>query len=314
MKTRLVALFALWFLGCAEQDNTVSEYPDVFLVVLGIAQDAGYPQANCTKSCCNKVWKGEVKREKVVSLGLVDRSNNKVFLFEATPDFKGQLHDLLSYLPNGDFNSVGGIFLTHAHIGHYTGLMHLGHEAIGANNVPVYAMPKMQSYLTSNGPWSQLVSFNNINLIPLQDDSIVNLSDNISVTPFLVPHRDEYSETVGYNIVANGKKMMFIPDIDKWYKWDRDIKEEVEKVDFAFLDATFYDIEELPGRDMSKIGHPFVLETIETFKGSPESLKNKIVLIHFNHTNPLLRDDEESHLVQKKGFVIAREGDLYNLE
>lgn len=46
--------------------------------------------------------------------------------------------------------------------GHYTGLMHLGHEAMGASAVPVYAMPRMNDYLKTNGPWSQLVNYRNI--------------------------------------------------------------------------------------------------------------------------------------------------------
>ena len=40
-----------------------------------------------------------------------------------------------------------GIFLTHAHIGHYSGLIHLGKEALGAKGISVYAMPKMSFFL-----------------------------------------------------------------------------------------------------------------------------------------------------------------------
>ena len=67
-----------------------------------------------------------------------------------------------------------------------------------------------------------------------------NLNKNIKITPFLVPHRDEYSETVGYKIKANNKSLIFIPDIDKWEKWETDITQLIEKVDYAFLDATFF--------------------------------------------------------------------------
>ena len=307
-------LFAILFMGCTKNENAKSSESEVFLVVLGIAQDAGYPQVNCTKSCCSKVWNGEVRREKVVSLGLVDRPHNKVYLFEATPDFKDQLHHLLEYLPEPDINSVGGIFLTHAHMGHYTGLMELGHEAMGASNVPVYAMPKMQSYLEQNGPWSQLVSFNNIEINPLLQDSSISLNETIQITPFLVPHRDEFSETVGYKITANDMNALFIPDINKWDKWERSIVDEVEKVNYAFLDATFYSSDELPGRDMSEIPHPFVPETTALFDDSADSIKNKIVLIHFNHTNPLIHNGDAYKNVLNAGYKVSREGSKYPLD
>jgi len=224
------------------------------------------------------------------------------------------LNMLLNYLPKPDINSLAGIFLTHAHIGHYTGLMNLGREAMGTSNVPVYAMPKMQVFINNNGPWSQLVNLNNIVVIPQKADSTIQLSDNISVTPFLVPHRDEYSETVGYKVSLNDKQIIFIPDIDKWGKWNRDIVSEVEKVDYAFLDATFYSDDELPDRDMSEIPHPFVPETISLFKNSTVETCEKIVFIHFNHSNPLLQNGDDYHQVLDKGFNVGREGTVFNLE
>lgn len=316
MKNIQFLILALLFVSCSNSDK--AKLPEleseVFLVVLGIAQDAGYPQANCTKACCTKVWNGAVKPEKVVSLGLVDRPNNKVYLFEATPDFKDQLHELLSYLPKPDISSVGGIFLTHAHIGHYTGLMQLGHEAMGASNVTVYAMPRMQSFLTTNGPWSQLVSYGNIDIKLQKEDSTIQFGNKISITPFIVPHRDEYSETVGYRIEVKNKSALFIPDINKWNKWERSIVQEVGQVDYAFLDATFLSTEELPGRDMSQIPHPFVPETIALFDNSDDSLKSKIVLIHFNHTNPLMHNGKEYEDVLKSGYKVAREGSIYRFD
>ncbi|WP_259367224.1 MBL fold metallo-hydrolase [Cellulophaga baltica] len=101
-------------------------------------------------------------------------------------------------------------------------------------------MPRMKKYLETNGPWSQLVLNNNIKLTPIENEESISLSQNITVTPFVVPHRDEYSETVGYKIQGPNKTALFIPDIDKWNKWDKSIVEEIKKVDYAFLDATFY--------------------------------------------------------------------------
>lgn len=202
---------------------------------------------------------------------------------------------------------VDGIFVSHAHIGHYTGLMYLGKEACDANRISVYTMPRMTKYLKSNGPWSQLIKRNNITLTPIRNEQVIELSSNLRITPFLVPHRDEYSETVGYKIKGPNKTALFIPDIDKWHKWNKNIVEEIKNVDYAFLDGTFYDAQEINYRDISEIPHPFIVESLELFKNLSTSDKNKIIFIHFNHTNPVLNlNSPESKFILDHGFKIAR--------
>ncbi len=316
-KALLVLLPVLLLLACGQpgEHRNKAQEAGISLVVLGIAQDGGYPQAGCEKACCRPVWEGRQQPRRVVSLGLVDNISNHVYLFDATPNFRSQLHDLLGYLPAGQrsVQNLGGIFLTHAHTGHYTGLMHLGREAMGAHGVAVYAMPRMLAFLQNNGPWNQLVTLQNIALQPLRAGSSVHLPNNITVTPILVPHRDEYSETVGFHIRTPAKSVLFIPDIDKWQKWQHNIVEEVKKVDYALLDATFYSEGELPNRNMKEIPHPFVPETMQLFENQPDSVKRKIYFIHFNHTNPLMLDGPATTLVRQKGFNLAREDQQFKI-
>ena len=284
------------------------------LVVLGTAQDAGSPQITCKKVCCKGLFENPDPNRKVVSLGLVDIPNGKTYLFEATPDIGSQINKLTQLEPNNNNEMVDGIFLTHAHIGHYTGLMFLGKEAMDAKHTPVYAMPRMQTFLETNGPWSQLILRKNIQINTLHGDSTILLSDHLKVTPFLVPHRDEFSETVGYKIKGPNKTALFIPDIDKWEKWDIDIIEEIEKVDFAFLDATFYDGEELNNRDISQIPHPLIVESLEKFKDLSKTNKQKVIFIHFNHTNPVIDSTSNAYkLVTQKGFQISQINDQFEL-
>jgi len=305
-----LSLLPLVFFCCTEHSSinepTVPATSDVELIVLGIAQDAGFPQAGCKKENCQLFWDGKVGKRHATSIGIIDHSSQQYWIFEATPDFKFQLHTLQEH-SKSESNPMG-IFLTHAHVGHYTGLMHLGHEVMGASEIPVYAMPRMKSFLEENGPWSQLISKRNISINELSVDSLISLNANISVTPFMVPHRDEYSETVGYKIETSSKSVLFIPDINKWRIWDRSIVEEISKVDYAFLDATFFDQNELPGRDISLIPHPFVEESLELFEGIPKYEKEKIHFIHFNHTNPLILDTSERKKVKKLGYKVAFEG------
>lgn len=241
-------------------------------------------------------------------LGLVDRRAGKVFLLEATPAFAEQWRRLQSAAACPDKRVPDGIFLTHAHVGHYTGLMQLGREVMGAKNVPVWAMPRMDNFLRKNGPWSQLVDLQNIELRPLRADSAVQLTANLRITPFTVPHRDEFSETVGYRIESARRRVLFIPDIDKWEKWPRDITEQVRLVDCALLDATFFKDGELAGRAMHEVPHPFVAETMLRFAAEPAPEKRKVTFIHLNHTNPLLWDAKAQKEVRAAGFSLAQEG------
>lgn len=286
--------------------------PMQYITVLGIAQDAGYPQINCDRECCKPVYDGTESRHLVSCLGLVDLEAQKKYIFDATPDFTEQTQDLKSNHLKTD-QIIDGVFLTHAHIGHYTGLMYLGFEALGGTQIPVYAMPRMKSYLETNGPWSQLVSYGNIELKGLQSDSLIALTPALKVTPMLVPHRDEFSETVGYKIEGKNKSALFIPDIDKWQKWDRDIIEEVKKVDYAFVDASFFREGEIP-RDMSKIPHPFTTQTTTLFENETIETKNKIHFIHFNHSNPTIKASHRlKDSIQNLGFKFAKEGMILEL-
>ncbi len=283
------------------------------LIVLGIAQDAGYPQANCKKDCCTSLWSDKSQRKLVSSLGIRDAITQKAWLFDATPDFKDQLQVLTR--SNATNYDLEGIFLTHAHMGHYTGLMHLGREAMGADAIDVYTMPRMKDYLKTNGPWSQLVSLGNIALQELSDAGTISLAEGrLKVQPFLVPHRDEFSETVGYRIETAHQKILFIPDIDKWSKWDTDIAQLIGEVDLAFLDGTFYRNGEIWGRDMSQIPHPFIEESLSLLKNiSPED-KAKVHFIHLNHTNPLLNSKSEEYIdFGSTGFELAEEGSIFSL-
>lgn len=304
-----IVLACLFGIGSLAVSN---ETESPYIYVLGVVQDAGFPQAGCYEVHCLKGWKDARLRRGAVSLGLIDPEAKKKYMFEATPNFPVQLYNLEIEAPNDRFE-FSGIFLTHAHIGHYAGLMFLGHEVMGASNIPVFAMPRMTQFLQTNGPWSQLVTYKNISLKPLRENQAQSLG-RLEVAPFIVPHRDEYSETVGYRITGPDKSAIFIPDINKWYEWATDIGELVKTVDYALLDASFYADGELPGRDMSLIPHPFVTETMETLRHLSREDRNKVWFIHMNHTNPLLNQDSpESLKVKSEGFNIASEDDRFSL-
>ena len=303
IKMMLVSFFISFNVFSKDINDSKSHKP--YAVVLGIAQDGGYPHAGCERRCCADLWKNDSLKKMVSCISVIDPKSGLAWMIDATPDFAKQYHIITK-----EHNArLAGIFLTHAHIGHYTGLMHLGREVMGSKNIVVYAMPKMKLFLENNEPWKQLVSLKNIHIIPIEDKKEIILSRHLIIEPFKVPHRDEFSETVGYNIIGPNESLLYIPDIDKWDKWEHDILFWIESTGYALLDGTFYYDGEIPNRNMSEIPHPFIMESMNYFETLLERNQNKIFFIHLNHTNPAIRENSAaSRNIIKNGFNVARKG------
>ncbi|MEM8981722.1 MAG: MBL fold metallo-hydrolase [Pseudomonadota bacterium] len=321
----VLAIYSLLVTGCAETINhqvsavaaagqSIGADCDIEIVVLGAGQDAGAPQIGYYD---DPAWHDPSLQQTATSIALIDHPTGSTYLFDAAPHIGQQLQLLEKTVDLSGRNlGLSGVFLTHAHIGHYAGLMYLGHEAAGTTEVPVYAMPRMREFLERNGPWEQLVQFRNIDLKHLSDRVSVELGRDVTVTPYRVPHRDEYSETVGFLIDTAGSRVLYLPDIDSWAEWESEfgvrIEEMIEHVDLAFIDATFYSDNELPGRDMSKIPHPRVSATMDLLDDLQSTVKSRVHFIHYNHTNPIrFSDSEETGIVIERGFRVARSGDRH---
>lgn len=291
-------LLIISFFFIAFQAQSQSGYD---IKVLGVAQDGGVPHLGCSKTCCST---NSVTRY-VSSIMVYNQKSKGSYIFDASPDLAKQL----SFMKDKISENLKGIFLTHAHIGHYSGLMYLGRESFNSKNIPVYAMPRMKKFLETNGPWDQLVSLNNIKINSIINEREIIVEKELIVKPIEVPHRDEYSETVGYLIKGPNKSAIYIPDIDKWYKWDKSIVDLISSVDYAFIDATFYDEKEINYRDISEIPHPFVIESMKLFERFSKEEKSKIYFIHLNHTNPLLDSNSSEYKdLISKGYNVAQEG------
>ncbi|MGD9629357.1 MAG: MBL fold metallo-hydrolase [Pyrinomonadaceae bacterium] len=283
-----------------------------YVVVLGVGQDAGVPQMGCDSPFCRKAWADRRSRRMVASIALVDPETGGRWIFDATPDLPAQF-ELLKDRTRDRSNRLDGIFLTHAHIGHYTGLMYLGRESMGTKDIRVYAMPRMKRMLETNAPWSQLVSQKNISISELNDGVAVDLTPALAVEAFLVPHRDEFSETVGFRIRSGKTTLVFIPDIDKWEKWATPLTDVVRAADVLLIDGTFYADGEI-ARPMAEVPHPFVTETMLLLKDLTPADRAKVNFIHFNHSNPLVQGNRSKLAeVRRKGFSVATQGQKFSL-
>jgi pyrroloquinoline quinone biosynthesis protein B len=285
-----------------------------YLLVLGVAQDGGVPQ---TGSGEHPGWDDPERRRLATSLALVDPGSGQRWLFDATPDIRAQLRSLDEAAPSVERPGIDGIFLTHGHVGHYLGLAHFGHEVMGADRIPVWGMPRMRDFLSTNGPWDQLVRYRNIELRELADGVPVALTEELSVTPFLVPHRQEYTEVVGFRIDGPRRSFLFLPDIDSWEEWDElgtRIEKRIAEVDLAYVDGTFFADGELGDRDMSGFPHPFIAHSMERFADLPAAERAKVVFIHLNHSNPAhWLESQERARIEAAGFRVAVEGEREEL-
>jgi pyrroloquinoline quinone biosynthesis protein B len=277
-----------------------------YTLVLGVAQDAGIPQAGAYG---HPAWTDPSLRRHAVCLAIIDPRSDRRWIIDATPDLREQLHRLHTESPG----PLDGVFLTHAHMGHYTGLMFLGHESMGARGVPVHATPRMGAFLRANGPWSQLVEYENIVPRELAPGEPVRLADDLAVTPIPVPHRQEYADVVAFRVDGPERSVLWLPDIDSWREWDEwgvSLESAVESVDVAYLDGTFFADGEIPGRDMSTFPHPFIATTIDRLAPRPGDVRARVRFIHLNHTNPAqFEGSEAERRVLDAGMRVAREGE-----
>jgi pyrroloquinoline quinone biosynthesis protein B len=276
------------------------------LVVLGTAQDGGFPHTGCEHSLCAAARKNP---------GLARQASGRTFLIDATPDLPEQIRKVHAFRPHPegkvDRAPFDGVFLTHAHLGHYLGLAHFGFESLNANALPVWASPRMAEYLRANGPWSQLVRLKNIELREIRPGERVSLEEGVTVSAFPVPHRDEYSDTMAFVIRGPHSTVLYVPDTDGWATWTRPLPRflEEEKVDVALLDATFYSPDELPDRDVTKIRHPLVTDTMELLGPQVKAGKLRVFFTHLNHSNPALDPESPARkAIAAKGFAVLEDG------
>ena len=269
---------------------------DLFAMVLGEMQDAGVPHIGCECAVCAS---GRVGYP--ACLAVVDARDEKknVFLFDATPDIKHQLLMLKEFLGpfpgrKHRFNPPDAIFLTHAHLGHIGGLPLLGPEAMAVNKLPVFASNELVDLLQETNLWRPVVE--NLDLRPFSPNNPIQLTNQLTLTPIPVPHRDEWQVgTFAFLLNGLNQTVLYLPDIDGWQQWEA-ARSVLADIDVAIVDASFFSLDELNGRP--PVAHPLILDTLAFFADWP----GELILTHFNHTNPvLIRGSEaETAVLQSK--------------
>ncbi len=271
------------------------------------------PHLGCEAPCCTDMRRrGEV--EHPCSLGIRDRRTGSLLLIEATPAIESQIA-MLHSVSGGERpprRPVDAVLLTHAHIGHYAGLMHLGQEVAAVDAVPVHCTVRMADFIRHNAPWSGVAAAGHIVLHAHEPGEVGVVTfeplPGLRVEAVRVPHRDDYSDTVAFKVHGPARSLLWAPDVDQWGRHEDLLDGLLADVDLAFLDATFYSEDECPGRDLSRIPHPFVGETMELLAERAAASPGSLRLMHFNHSNPVLHEPELAKSIVERGFAIAETG------
>jgi len=311
----------VWFAAAAAAAAGQAQAPSAEsprVVVLGTVQDGGLPHAGCNGRHCSRARRDPARARRVASLALHLPRSGRTYLVDATPDLPQQIAEVHAFRkhPPGrtDRTPFDGVFLTHAHIGHYLGLAHFGYEVLNTRGLPVFCSPRMAALLRTSAPWSLLVERRNLELREVQPGTPLELGEGVSVTPLAVPHRDELSDTLAFRIRGPRRSLLYVPDTDSWEAWKRPLLEVLRNVDVAVLDATFYSLEELPGRDVSRIGHPLVTESMRLLDALVRKGRLEVYFTHLNHSNPALDEDgPQRRAIETRGFHVLDETDEFEL-
>lgn len=306
---RAAAALALCVAACASAPAETATPPagTAEIVVLGVAQDAGLPHLGCFRACCEAA-RASGRREPVAALG-VRIHGGDWWLVDATPDLPAQVH-AMGGLPRG-------ILLTHAHVGHYTGLMYLGREGMNARALPVHCSAAMADFLRTNAPWDQLVRLGNVELRPFRSGDTFELAEGLlKIEAIRVPHRDEYADTHAFGIrLAEHRPLLYLPDLDRWEGWERERAALTAAYPIWLLDGSFFSGDELRGRAASEVPHPPVSVTMDLLQEQVHAGRLEVWFTHLNHTNPLWdAGSAAARETARRGFGVARAGVAITLQ
>ena len=289
--------------------SSLFRQPMPYALVLGVVQDGGLPQAGCYSERCERARLGGPRY--VASLAIVVPEAERFYLVDASPDLAAQM-DLIDEPAFRRRASArdpfDGIFLTHAHIGHYLGLAFLGREGLGMGPTPCYCSRSMERFLTDNGPWSLMVEEGRLDFVRIPLDRWTSVDGVFEVRMVPVPHRPEFSDTVAYLFRGSRQTLLYVPDIDSWEEWDRRVEDVVAGVDVALIDGTFYSGDEIPGRSVEDVPHPLIPHSMDLLQDVART-GSRVLFTHLNNTNPALdRGGAAEREIERRGFEVAREG------
>jgi pyrroloquinoline quinone biosynthesis protein B len=288
---------------------------EVRVVLVGIAQDGGVPQAGCGCDTCIAALSDPSKALHPACC-LVMGSDGSLHLIEASRALPQQLGIAARSLGIGDTIVPDTVSLTHAHLGHIDGLGQFGKEVMGSSGTSLFASKRVIDFIRKRG----LISPFEANNVESSEPFSPSGQCGFQFEFIPVPHRDEFSDTHAIKVIGPSSSLLFLPDHDDWegtldMAGQRSIRDWLNslEVDFALIDGTFWSGDELGSRDMSQIPHPPISDTIGRL-GRREDEDPEVIFFHLNHTNPSIdRGSTEYQELASLGWSIGEQGSTFVL-
>ena len=291
----------------------------VSVTILGTAQDGGIPQAGCSCRRCQEAHRDLKLRKFPVSLGILGIDGTK-HIIEITKNLSEQL--VIWTSEKNELFIPETVSITHLHLGHIEGIGQLGKPVMGLREVDIYLSPNNKDIFDNRSDIALMEDEGNIRTHSKNFYHPFEPKDGcgFSLQFIPIPHRSELGDNAAIIIKAEEKSILFMPDQDSWgdtldYHSKDNIRDFLKKfdIDEALIDGTFWSMDELPRRDISKIPHPTIQETIQLLgrkrKGDPE-----ISFLHLNHSNPVNDlGSEQRKVVEGNGWKISEMGDVLKL-
>ena len=291
----------------------------VSVTILGTAQDGGIPQAGCSCQRCLDAHRDLKLRKYPVSLGILGVDGTK-HIIEITKNLSEQL---VIWTPDkNELFIPETVSITHLHLGHIEGIGQLGKPVMGLREVDVYLSPNNKDIFD-----------NRSDIVLMEDEGNIRTHSKNFYHPFEpkdgcgfslqfipIPHRSELGDNAAIIIKAEEKSILFMPDQDSWgdtldYHSKDNIRDFLKMfdIDEALIDGTFWSMDELPGRDISKIPHPTIKDSIKLL-GRKKEEDPEISFLHLNHSNPVNDlGSKQRKIVEKNGWRISEMGDVLKL-
>jgi pyrroloquinoline quinone biosynthesis protein B len=298
------------------------------IIVLGAAAGGGFPQWNSNADGCQRARRRDPSADSRSQASVaVSRDGNRWFLLNASPDLRQQINDTPALHPREGLrhSPIAGVVLTGGDVDVIAGLLTLRER----QPFTVHATQRIHSVLDAN-PIFEVMNREIVAREVQALDQPFALEEGLTATFFAVPGKvplylEQGSEpppiiiddtTVGLEIVADGKRMVFIPGCAAMTD---DLRVRLGGADIIFFDGTLWRDDEMVVAGLSpktgqRMGHMSLsgeAGTIEAFRTIPVGRK---VIIHMNNSNPvLLSDSPERAEAETAGWIVGNDGMIFEL-
>ncbi len=293
----------------------------VKVTILGIAQDAGIPQAGCACKRCIDAHNSPEHKKYPVSIGIEGYDGSK-HLLEITRNLPEQLREWSGMTNFQRIFMPETVTITHLHLGHVEGIGQFGKPVMNTSDVPIYLSEKNKESMEQRNDIQLMIKDRNIRFVSQKYNSSFQPKENCGFKLRLIPipHRSELGDTAGIIIEGGNRNLLFLPDQDSWKNTlesfsVKNIREFLTllEIDVAWVDGTFWNLKELPGRNLKEIPHPIIEESLELL-GMKRPEDPEISFIHLNHSNPVNDNDSmERKLVQSRGWSVCERNQTVEL-